>query len=109
MGYSNHAITQAGQEAFRAIVRSFYKGISGVFLTFSLTNEESLESLRTWIREVKENGHEEIVFFLVGTKADLEDERKITPQKAQAVLSDLGAAFFIETSAKTNANIEEVF
>lgn len=28
----------AGQEAFRAIVRSFYKGISGVFLAFALDN-----------------------------------------------------------------------
>ena len=27
---------KAGQEAFRAIVRSFYKGIAGVFLTFAM-------------------------------------------------------------------------
>ena len=31
-------LIQAGQEAFRAIVRSFYKGISAVFLSFSLTS-----------------------------------------------------------------------
>lgn len=30
-----------------------------------------------WYDEVEEYGHEEVVFFLVGTKADLEDERKV--------------------------------
>ena len=104
----NIIFIQAGQQAFRAIVRSFYKGIAAVFLSFSLTNEESLEALRTWIREVKDNGHEEVIFFLVGTKADLEDERRVSAQKAQSMLTELGAAFFIETSAKSNSNIEEV-
>jgi GTPase SAR1 family protein len=27
---------QAGQEAFRAIMRSFYKGICGIFFTFGI-------------------------------------------------------------------------
>lgn len=34
----NNFLWQAGQEAFRAIVRSFYKGIAGVFLSFALDN-----------------------------------------------------------------------
>ena len=99
---------QAGQEAFRAIVRSFYKGIAAVFLSFSLTSDESLDALRTWVREVKDNGHEEVIFFLVGTKADLEGERKVSAYRTQEMLTELGAAFYIETSAKTNSNIEEV-
>ena len=38
MGYSKYFLIKAGQEAFRAIVRSFYKGIAGVFLSFALDN-----------------------------------------------------------------------
>lgn len=41
---------QAGQEAFRAIVRSFYKGIAAVFLAFALDLEDSLDALRVWQR-----------------------------------------------------------
>lgn len=46
----NFFINQAGQEAFRAIVRSFYKGIAGVFLCFAIDNEDSLNSLKTWVK-----------------------------------------------------------
>ena len=86
---------QAGQEAFRAIVRSFYKGISGVFLAFALDDEQTLEALKIWHKQVKENGHEEVMFFLVGTRADLQQERKVKVQKAQETLLQLGAMFFI--------------
>jgi GTPase SAR1 family protein len=68
---------QAGQEVFRSIVRSFYKGITGVFLSFALDRSDTLDALRGWIKEVKDNGHEEIMFFLVATRADLVDERKV--------------------------------
>lgn len=53
------------------MARSFYKGISAVFLTFSLDKEDTLEGLRGWQREVRDNGHPEIVFFLVGAKSDI--------------------------------------
>ena len=43
-------LIQAGQEAFRAIVRSFYKGIAAVFLSFAIDNEESLDTLKSWVK-----------------------------------------------------------
>ena len=62
---------KAGQEAFRAIMRSFYKGISGIIFTFGIDNEESFNNLEGWVREAKDNAHEEAVLFLVGAKSDL--------------------------------------
>lgn len=44
-----------------------------MFLAFAINNLESLEGVKIWLKEVKDYGHEEIVFFLVGTKSDLED------------------------------------
>lgn len=44
-------------------------------MAFSINSKATLESLNSWFQEVREHGHEEVVFFLVGTKADLEDER----------------------------------
>jgi GTPase SAR1 family protein len=43
-------IFKAGQEAFRAIMRSFYKGICGIFFTFGIDNEESFNSLDGWVK-----------------------------------------------------------
>jgi Ras-related protein Rab-2A len=58
LGYCKIFYIKAGQEAFRAIVRSFYKGIAAVFLTFAMDNEESLDALKIWQKEVREHGHE---------------------------------------------------
>ena len=64
-------------------------------MSFALDNMETLEALRLWAKEVRENGHEEIIFFLVGTKADLESARKVSGQKANEFLKEFGAAFYI--------------
>lgn len=108
MGHRTCFIIQAGQQAFKAIVRTFYKGIAGVFLAFSINSKATLESLNSWFQEVREHGHEEVVFFLVGTKADLEDERQVDAEIIQEYLKDLGGVFYIETSAKYGTGIEEV-
>ena len=52
-------------------MRSFYKGISGIIFTFGIDNEESFNNLEGWVREAKDNAHEEAVLFLVGAKSDL--------------------------------------
>ena len=44
-------------------------------MAFALDDEDTLEQLKVWHKEVKENGHEEVMFFLVGTRADLEEQR----------------------------------
>lgn len=67
-------------------MRTFYKGIAGVFLAFSIIQESSLETLNSWLQEVREHGHEEVVFFLVGTKSDLEDDREVTQEIVQKYL-----------------------
>jgi GTPase SAR1 family protein len=40
---------KAGQEFFQALVRSFYKGISAVFLVYAIDKEDSLQALRKWV------------------------------------------------------------
>ncbi len=52
MGYSNNEFIQAGQELFRAVVRSFYKGISAVFLLYAINKEQTFIDLKNWMNEV---------------------------------------------------------
>ena len=70
----------AGQETFKAVVRSFYKGVAAAFLVYAIDKEESFQALKSWVKEVKENTHEEALLFLVGSKLDLEDKRKISKE-----------------------------
>lgn len=69
---------QMGQEAFRSVVKSHYKGVAAVIFFYSIERQESFTKLGMWVREVKDNVHEETAFFLVGTKLDLEDVRKVS-------------------------------
>lgn len=43
----------AGQETFKAVVRSFYKGVCAVFLIYQIDKVESFQSLKGWVKEVK--------------------------------------------------------
>ena len=62
---------QAGQELFRSLVKSFYKGISAVFFVYSVDSMDSFKELQSWSAEVKEYAHEEAIMFLVASKADI--------------------------------------
>ena len=47
--------------------------------------------------------------MLIGCKNDLEDKRKISTEHAQKIAKDYEMCLFMETSAKTGFNAQEVF
>ena len=65
---------QAGQESFRSITRSYYRGSIGALLVYDVTNRTSFENLVRWLEEMKENGYSKMTIILVGNKIDLESE-----------------------------------
>ena len=97
-----------GQEVFKAVVKSSYKGVAAVIFFYSIERKESYERLSIWVREVKDHVHEETIFFLVGTKLDLEDHRKVSREEGEAYANTINAVFFQEISAKTGENVKEV-
>lgn len=103
MGHCNRTDTQAGQEFFQALVRSFYKGISAVFLVYAIDKADSLRALRRWVEEVRENSHQEVVFFLIGSRSDC--NREVDPSAAADFLKEISGALLVETSSKTGENI----
>ena len=98
----------AGQERFRNITKSFYKGAHGIVLTYSITDPTSYLHIEKWVEQIRETGNADIVMILVGSKSDLKDERKVTVKQGEE-LAERYNLDFIETSAKEDSNIEEVF
>ena len=47
--------------------------------------------------------------YLIGNRADLEDEREVTREVAEKFCKEHNIARFFETSAKTGQNVEDVF
>ena len=96
----------AGQEKYRALIKTYYQGTDGIILVFDLTNENSFNKLKSWINEVSDNT-EKSQIILVGNKADL-IERKIDEQTAENFAKQRDMKY-IETSAKEGTNILLLF
>mmetsp|Transcript_13826 Transcript_13826/g.15262 ORF Transcript_13826/g.15262 Transcript_13826/m.15262 type:complete len:191 (+) Transcript_13826:125-697(+) len=98
----------AGQEKFRTITSSFYGNSEGVVIVYDITSQESYEQLELWFTEVKRYAKQGVQLILVGNKADLEGDRVITREQAEA-LANKEEVSYIETSAATGKHLDELF
>eukprot|EP01105_Mastigella_eilhardi_P004247 TRINITY_DN1564_c0_g1_i3.p1 TRINITY_DN1564_c0_g1~~TRINITY_DN1564_c0_g1_i3.p1 ORF type:complete len:207 (+),score=43.28 TRINITY_DN1564_c0_g1_i3:37-657(+) len=98
----------AGQERFRAVTRSYYKGATGAILVYDVTRRETFNNIAAWLHDAKTLANQSIVIILVGNKIDLGAERQVTLLEASR-FSQENDLMFVETSALTGENIEEVF
>ncbi|XP_021507096.1 ras-related protein Rab-42 isoform X2 [Meriones unguiculatus] len=98
----------AGHERFRCVTRSFYRNTVGALLVFDVANRESFEHIHAWQQEVlSAQGPGKVIFLLVGHKCDL-STRCVSTQEAEELAASLGMAF-LETSAKSNCNVDLAF
>ena len=61
-----------------------------------------------WLNELKSQANPDIRIFLVGNKADLEEERKVTTEEAANYKEKQHLDLFMEASAKTGHNAKDV-
>ena len=66
--------SKAGQESFRSITRSYYRGSIGALLVYDITKRNSFENLIKWLEEMRENTHNKMSIILIGNKVDLQEE-----------------------------------
>jgi Ras-related protein Rab-2A len=64
----------AGQEAFQAITRTYYKGAVGALLVYDITRRDTFNHVSKWLEEVQTNSSKSIVIILIGNKKDLESK-----------------------------------
>uniref|UniRef100_A0A668AQ91 small monomeric GTPase n=1 Tax=Myripristis murdjan TaxID=586833 RepID=A0A668AQ91_9TELE len=99
----------AGQEDYAAIRDNYFRSGEGFLLVFSITEHESFTAtseFREQILRVKEE--DGIPLLLVGNKSDLENRRQVSADEATARAGEWGVQY-VETSAKTRANVDKVF
>ena len=98
----------AGQEAFQAITRTYYKGAIGALLVYDITRRETFTHVTKWLDDVRTNSSKNITVILIGNKKDLEDKRQVSYEEGEAFAKENGL-MFLETSAKTAYNVVESF
>lgn len=67
-----------------------------------------MADIRTWHSNVEQHASEGVNKILIGNKCDWTDKKVITEQQGQELADELGLRY-LETSAKTNINVEEAF
>ncbi|XP_065484690.1 ras-related protein Ral-A isoform X1 [Caloenas nicobarica] len=98
----------AGQEDYAAIRDNYFRSGEGFLCVFSITELESFAAtadFREQILRVKED--ENVPFLLVGNKSDLEDKRQVSVEEAKN-RADQWNVNYVETSAKTRANVDKI-
>jgi Ras-related protein Rab-2A len=98
----------AGQESFRSITRSYYRGAAGALLVYDITRRETFNHLTRWLEEARSNSNSELLIMLIGNKSDLNHRRQVSVEEGQRFAEENGL-IFMETSAKTAFNVEEAF
>ena len=97
-----------GQEAYRSLIKNFYRNASLALMVYSIDNKESFADIDLWIKELKSCSNPDSKMFLIGNKNDLEN-RQVTTEKGKNFAKSYGFVGFLETSAKTGFNAREIF
>ena len=98
----------AGQERFRSLIPSYIRDSSVAVIVYDVTNKTSFQNCDKWIEDVRSERGGDVIIMLVGNKTDLGDKRQVTAEEGEIKAKKLNV-LFIETSAKANVNIKQMF
>ena len=77
-------------------------------MVYDVTSQDSFDHVNDWLKEVNRYAAEGTCKLLVGNKSDRTTDRVVTTEQAKEFADDIGVPF-LETSAKSAANVEEAF
>lgn len=110
----------AGQETYKSITRSYFRGASGALLVFDITRRSTFDSVTSWLHDLRQIAEDNIVIVLVGNKSDLapastvsggdkKNQRQVTADEAREWCKQNNVMQYVETSAKSGENVERAF
>ncbi|KAI1278796.1 Ras-related protein Rab-21 [Halotydeus destructor] len=106
----------AGQERFHALGPIYYRDSNGALLVYDVTDPDSLEKVKTWVKELRKMLGNTVCIAIVGNKLDLLTAREQSAPNMNALVSDaleytsaIGNAVHYTTSAKANRGIDEMY
>lgn len=104
-----HVWDTAGQERFANVTTHYYRNCDGAIVVYDVTNKDSFDAVDNWVDAVEAaNGDGAVTLLFVGNKNDLADERQVSRKDGQLMAQRFSAPF-IETSAKSSANVDITF
>ncbi|XP_065053988.1 GTP-binding protein Rheb-like [Rhopilema esculentum] len=107
--YQIDLVDTAGQDEYSMISQAYTVDVHGYVLVYSVTSQKSFEVVKD-IREklLDLTGSAFLPIILVGNKTDLHMERMISMEQGKT-LADSWKAVFLESSAKENKCVRDIF
>jgi Ras-related protein Rab-2A len=119
----------AGQETYKSITRSYFRGASGALLVFDITRRATFLSATSWLHDLRQIAEDGIIVVLVGNKSDLapsstvesangnadrpnsqsKNLREVTIEEAEEWCRQNKVMQYVETSAKSGEGVERAF
>ncbi|ESZ89754.1 secretion-related small GTPase SrgD [Sclerotinia borealis F-4128] len=103
----------AGQETYKSVTRSYFRGASGALLVFDISRRPTFDHVTDWLNDLRQIAEPDIVVVLVGNKSDLavgeENKREVSVEEAEAWAKRNGVLEYVETSAKSGEGVENAF
>ena len=95
-------------EIYKSLITNFYRNSSLAIVTYSIDNKESFYHAENWLADLKSQANPNVRIFLVGNKADLEQNRTVSKAEGEKYKMEHNLDLFMETSAKTGYNAKNV-
>ena len=111
-------VDTAGEERFKAITKSYYKGSDGAVLLYDITEAKTFDHVKDWIESIKNAGSfndDKYCIFLIGTKIDMVEsgkkERQVETDEATSKCEEYRLEWGGECSNKdfTEEQYKEIF
>ena len=95
----------AGQERYKALIPSYVRGASIIFILYDVSNKNTFTNVITWINFIKQVNTDDSVLVLCGNKIDL--VRQVSTSEGK-ILADKENMIFFETSAKNATGVSNM-
>ncbi|XP_005105335.1 ras-related protein Rap-2a [Aplysia californica] len=99
----------AGTEQFASMRDLYIKNGQGFVIVYSIISVQTFQDIKTMREQIQRvKGVDRIPIILVGNKSDLDSQREVSAADGAALAQHWGCPF-LETSAKSTNNVNEVF
>eukprot|EP01017_Pseudomicrothorax_dubius_P031523 TRINITY_DN4039_c0_g3_i6.p1 TRINITY_DN4039_c0_g3~~TRINITY_DN4039_c0_g3_i6.p1 ORF type:complete len:121 (+),score=10.91 TRINITY_DN4039_c0_g3_i6:374-736(+) len=86
----------------------YYKEAHVALIVYDVTNKQSFDVMKLWVRELTDYGPKNIVIAIAGNKIDMMDRVEVDYMEASQYAKELKALFGL-TSAKEDKGISDLF
>jgi len=101
-------VDTAGQDEYSMFPAEYSVDVNGYVLVYSIDSVHSFEVCKSIHEKLMDLVGGSVPIILVGNKTDLHVDRRVTQVQGKALAEEMKAVF-IETSAKENQNVEDIF